>query len=121
MQPLSARCMRMLLRFRMGAHSLPIVLGRRLGVPRDQRLCQRCRMHVDDEKHLVFDCPAMQPVRDRYPALFGRGRHTMQLFMWQADLVGVAHFIMDCFDALGAQSDAHDDASDSSSSALAAG
>ena len=80
-----------------------------------------CRMHVDDEKHLFFDCPAVQPVRDRYPALFGHGRHTMQLFMWQADLVGVAHFIMDCFNALGAQSDAHDDASDSPSSALAAG
>ena len=27
-QPLSAPCMRILLRFRMGSHSLPIVLGR---------------------------------------------------------------------------------------------
>ena len=48
----------------------------------------------------------------------------MQLFMWQADNVGVAHFVMDCFDHLGTAPDDHDDAysdSDSSSSALAAG
>ena len=66
MQPLSARCMRTLLRFRMGSQSLPIVLGRRTGVPRAQRLCQRCNLHaVHDERHLVFECPAMQCVRDR--------------------------------------------------------
>ena len=48
----------------------------------------------------------------------------MQLFMWQADIVGVAHFVKDCFDLLGAAPDDHDDGysdSDSSSSALAAG
>ena len=122
MQPLSARCMRQFLRFRMGSHSLPIVLGRRNGTPRDQRLCQQCDLHaVHDERHLVFECPAMQPVRDRYPALFSPAQGTMQLFMWQQDIVGVAHYIMDCFDALSALSDAPDDASTSSSSALAAG
>ena len=46
---------------------------------------------------------------------------TMQLFMWQHDIVGVAHFIQDCFEVLGALDDAPDDASTSSSSALAAG
>ncbi len=34
MQPLSARCMHVLLRFQMGAHSLPGVLGRRTGTTR---------------------------------------------------------------------------------------
>lgn len=34
----------------------------------------------------------------------------MQLFMWQHDILGVPHYIMDCFDVLGAQSDAPDDA-----------
>ena len=33
MQPLSARCMRTLLRYRVVAHSLPAVMGRRTGVP----------------------------------------------------------------------------------------
>ena len=49
---------------------------------------------------------------------------SMQLFMWQPDVVGVGHFVMDCFDLLGAAPDAHVDGysdSDSSSSALAAG
>ena len=58
----------------MGAHSLPVVLGRRSGIPRAQRLCQRCNLHaLDNERHLVFECPAMQCVRDRYPALFRPG------------------------------------------------
>ena len=35
--------------------------------------------------------------------------------------VGVAHFVQDCFEVLGALDDAPDDASTSSSSALAAG
>ena len=110
------------LRFRMGSHSLPIVLSRRNGTPRDLRLCQQCALHaVHDERHLVFECPAMQPVRDRYPALFSPAQGTMQLFMWQQDIVGVAHYIIDGFDALGALSDAPDDALTSSSSALAAG
>ena len=47
MLPVSARCMHTLLRFRMGAHSLPVVLGRRSGVPRAQRLCQRCNLHCN--------------------------------------------------------------------------
>ena len=99
----------------MGTHSLPNVLGRRTGTPRDQRLCQHCTLHaIHDEKHLVLECPAMQPVRDRYPALFSPACSTMQLFMWQPDTVGVAHYILDCFDFLGALSDAPDDASTSS-------
>ena len=49
------------------------------------------------------------------------GAHTLQLFMWQRNIVGVAHFIKDCFEVLGALDDAPDDASTSSSSALAAG
>ena len=81
--------MRTLLRFKLGSHSLPIVLGRRTGVPRAQRLCQRCNLHaLDDERHLVFECPAMQCVRDRYPALFSPATNTMQLFMWQRNTVG---------------------------------
>ena len=50
--------------------------------------------------HFVFR--AMQCVRDRYPALFSPAKNTMQLFMWQHDIVGVAHFIKDCFEVLGA-------------------
>ena len=64
--------------------SLPIVLGRRTRMPRAQRLCQRCNVRALHEKrHLVFEfeCPAMQCMRDWYPALFSSATNTMQLFM----------------------------------------
>jgi hypothetical protein len=44
----------------------------------------------------------------------------MQLFMRQRDIVGVAHHIKDFSEVLGALDDAPDDASASSSPALAA-
>ena len=78
-------------------------------------------MQRDGRQCLVLECPAMQCVRDRYPALFKFANNTMQLFIWQRNIVGVAHFIQDCFQVLGALDDVSDDASTSSSSALAAG
>ena len=74
--------------------------------------------------HLLLECPAMQPVRDRHPASSSPSKGSVQLVMRQPDIVKVVHFVMDCFDLLGAAPDAHDDGcsdSDSSSSALAAG
>ena len=109
--------------FWMGTLSLHIVLGRHSGIPRHQRLCQQCTLHaVHDERHLVLESPAMQIVRDRNRALSGLAKGTMQLFMWQPDIVGVAHFLMDWFDLLGTAPDAHDNGSSdlsSTSSALA--
>ena len=55
------------------------------------------------------------------PALFSPAVITMQQFMWQRDIVGVAHNIMGCLQVLGALGDAPDDASTSSPLALAAG
>ena len=51
---------------------------------------------------MVFECPALQGVRDKYAALFLDGASTMQQFMWQQDVIGVAHFVKDCFDLLDA-------------------
>ena len=56
----------------------------------------------------------MQCVRDRYPALVSPATNTMQLLMWQHDIVGVAHYIKDCIEVLGALGDAPDDALTSS-------
>ena len=52
---------------------------------------------LGDEKHLVFECPALQCLRDTYPHLF-TGDPTMRQFMWQADLVGVAKFVDACLE-----------------------
>ena len=84
--PLSSRCLRVLLRFRMGCHSLPIVCGRRSGIPRPQRICPHCASNVvGDERHMVFECEALanntgelcRPVWARYcyyAAIYVAGR-----------------------------------------------
>ena len=96
--PISSRCMSVFLRFRMGCHSLPIVRVRRSGVPRHLWLCSYCASHsVGDERHFVFDCVALQPIRVMYLDLFGPAMVTMQQFMWQDNLVRVARFVFDCF------------------------
>ena len=45
----------------------------------------------------MFECPILQPVRDKYARLFS-GDHTMRLFMWQTDLVAVAKFLDECLE-----------------------
>ncbi len=96
--PLSVRCMHRFLRFRMGCHSLPRDVGSWTGVPRADRFCTLCDSSaLGDEKHLVFECPALQHVRHKYGQLF-IGVPTMRLFMWQDDLVGVAKFLDECLE-----------------------
>ena len=92
------RCLHRFLRFRMGCHSLPRDVGSWTGVPRSERHCTLCATStVGDEQHLVFECPILQPVRDKYARLFS-GDHTMRLFMWQTDLVAVAKFLDECLE-----------------------
>ena len=76
-QPVSVRCMGTLLQFWMGAHSLPIVQGRRTGTLRVQRLCQHCDQHaIGDGCHMGFECPALQGVRNKDAALCEVVQHT---------------------------------------------
>ena len=63
----------------------------------------------------------MQCVGIGNPALFSPAEDTMQLFMWQRDIVGVAHNIMDQSMRLAPLMMFPDFASILSSSALAAG
>ena len=50
----------------------------------------------------------------QHPDLFSPSENTMQLFMWQRDIVGgVAPYDMECFDVLGVLDDAPGDASTS--------
>ncbi len=48
-----------LLRFRLKCHTLPSVSGRSAEIPRFERLCPVCVGDVGDEKHLVFECSAL--------------------------------------------------------------
>jgi hypothetical protein len=69
-----------LLRFRLGCHSLPCGVA---GVLEFRYTCALCRQGLGDEKHLVFDCIALIPIRLRFKHLFQRGC-TMSSFMNQA-------------------------------------
>ena len=75
---------RQLLRFRLGCHTLPVVSGRRNGIPRHERDCQRCCAGFGDEKHVLFECSALQDIRDKFLCLFD-GVYDMRTFMSQFD------------------------------------
>ena len=84
--------MRILLRFRLSAYSLPVVLSR-TSTPHAQSLCQECDQHaVGDERHMLIECPALQGEQDKYATLFANGACTVQHFVWQVDITsGIAH------------------------------
>lgn len=62
---------------------------------RAQRLCLMCDSQLPcDECHLVFECPAVQHLRDgRFKPLFTIATLTMVQFLWQKDIRLVAQFI----------------------------
>ena len=110
--PLSAMCLRHVLRFRMGCHGLPRDSGSWAGVPRVDRVCRFCGTgSLGDERHVVFESPHLQFIRDKYAGLFSVS--TMAQFLWQDDLVSVSKFLCECMDVmLGADSDDQSQASD---------
>ena len=57
-----------------------------------ERIFTLCQQGVfGDEKHIVFECPASQDLRDRYEDLEQAPQgDTMILFMWEDDIIGVA-------------------------------
>ena len=93
--PVSATTLSLFLRFRTGCHGLPVDQGRwGTRVPRSERFCHLCNIQaIGDERHIVFECPALHDLRARYDSLFRPSITTMRQFMWQADLVQVAQFI----------------------------
>ena len=64
---------------------------------------------IRDEKHLVrvFECPALQDLRDKRPHLFEGTQADaiinatmMVLFMWQNDIIGVVRFTDACLERI---------------------
>ena len=98
--PLSVRCLQRFIRFRTGCHGLPRDTGSWARTPRSTRLCQLCSLGaLGDEKHMVFECPALASLRTTYQHLFVCAP-TMRQFMWQRDIVGVAKFIDSCLETV---------------------
>ena len=67
-----------LMRFRTGAHHFRVETGRWLKprLPRSLRVCQKCTWGstaVEDEYHVLFECPAYHRIRLKYEtALFSK-------------------------------------------------
>ena len=83
-------------RFRAGCSGLPIDTGRhrRPPIPRAQRHCPKCHSQsVCDEYHVIFECPALVPLRVQFSSLFTPSTRTMLGFMWQQDSYAVAMFV----------------------------
>ncbi len=95
----SARKVTQLLRSRLGCHNLPSVAGRRSNprVPRHERTCTRCHDGLGDEKHLPFECSALQHHRYIFSFLF-IGHDTTRFFMNQGCQRDMMHFISECLD-----------------------
>ena len=56
---------------------------------------------LGNEKHVVFECPALQALRDNRPHPFeGVQTDSMVLFMWQDDMIGVVQLIGECLERI---------------------
>ena len=97
-------------KFRLGNHNLHIAVGRRAGPnrkPYSQRLCNRCHNSVDDELHMVFECPVFECVRTHsyFTELFvNTAEHKdMESFIHHTSVRKVAFFIDICLRAIDSQ------------------
>ena len=59
-----------MIKFRCSNHKLPIEQGRKFGIERENRICNKCDLNsVGDEFHLIFECPAVSEDRDKFNPL----------------------------------------------------
>ena len=91
--PVSGRRMQRFLQFRLGCHGLPFATGRLAGaghVDRANRVCLACNSGaIGDEKHLIFECTALAPLRQQHANRFTPRTDTMHSFFAQQDHLGV--------------------------------
>ena len=55
----------LLTKFRVSDHLLEIELGRYKNIPREQRLCRKCKV-LDDESHFFFHCQINSKLREHF-------------------------------------------------------
>ena len=67
-----------------------IEMGRQLHMARVARVCTLCPgMHLGNERHCVFLCPAVVDIRRHDARLFDDSHRTMRLSMWHPNQKGV--------------------------------
>ena len=90
---LPAKHLRSFLRFRLGCRNLPVDRLCLSGVPRNERKCRKCSLDkLGDERHFLFECPALADLRVRFSVLF-QEELSLHRFIWQEDLKSVANFV----------------------------
>ena len=91
--PVSGRRMQRFLQFKLGCPGLPISTGRLAGtghVDRANRVCLACNSGaIGEEKHLIFECTALAPLRQQHANRFTPRTDTMHSFFAQQDHLGV--------------------------------
>ena len=92
--------MQRFLHFRLGCHGLPIATGRLAGaghVDRANWVCLACSSAaIGDEKHVIFECTALAPLRQQHADLFTPRTDTMRFFSAQQDHLGLLNYVLDC-------------------------
>ena len=84
--PMSTAKLQKILRFRMGSHLLPIEQGRQLRLPRHRRVCRLCHTGaLDDERHMLLECPALADLRDEFSPLVVDCSGVMARLVWARD------------------------------------
>ena len=84
----------------MGVHRLSKDEGSWRRVPRHEGIRLLCNLgSMCDEKHVVFECPALQGLRNEFASLF-LDVCTMKQPLWQDDSVSIAKFINACLDKM---------------------
>lgn len=84
-------------KFRLGSHDLQVQTGAWLNIPRHLRVCHFCNLNaVDDEYHVIFECAALQHIRQQFLCLF-RGDTivpgSVHSFMSRPDQLQLVNFI----------------------------
>ena len=108
----SQSMLKQLARFRLGAHTLRVEMGRRQDEVWEARTCQRCsQAHlqslacpVDDEHHCIFDCAAFEHLRASIPGvqeLIANSAGCVRTFM-SGEATVVRNYVAACMDTLDA-------------------
>ena len=93
--------LRRLFRFMLGAHNLPVEMGRRLCIPQVARTCPLCLgMHVGDQRHYGLHCPLLGDIRNPHSRLFDDSHEAMRLFVWHRNQKSVASCLLQVLDRI---------------------
>ena len=83
-------------RFRLSSHNLNVERGRWSRIARENRLCQ-CKLGVQDEVHILFDCPDTLNIRENFQV--SRETYTdIKGLMDELDVIQLVNFVERCVD-----------------------